>query len=313
MGGKPTCEELEQRVKALEKESEKLKHSEKALRQSEKRFRLFSEASFEGIAITEKEVLIEANEQFAAMFGYELFEVVGMEALDFVAPESQNLVLQNMRKGFEEPYEFLALKNDGSTFEAEVHGKAISYKERTVRVAAIRDISKRKQAESALEESEEKYRKVVENVNVGMVVVQDLKFVFVNQTISTFLGYSQDEILSNPNPFQFVHPDDTEMVFERHMKRIENYDDVPDIYPFRVVTKDGDVKWVEVTAARINWEGKPAILNFFMDITERKLVAEKLEELNSIINRSPVVVFLWENETNWPVEFVSENVEEVFG
>jgi len=189
-----------------------------------------------------------------------------------------------------------------------------TYEELEKEVQELRETaSELKLAKKALEDSEEKYRKVVENVNVGMIIVQDLKFVFANHTISTFLGYSQNEILSNPNPFQFIHPDDAEMVFERHIKRIENDNDVPDTYPFRVVTKDGDVKWVEVTGARINWEDKPAILNFFMDITERKLAAEKLEELNSIINRSPVVVFLRENETNWPVEFVSENVEDVFG
>nr|MBC8362191.1 PAS domain S-box protein [Candidatus Desulfatibia profunda] len=66
----------------------------------------------------------------------------------------------------------------------------------------------RKRAEAALRESEEKYRNVVENVNVGVLVVQDLKLVFANTAISKYTGFSKDELITKPNPFDFVHPDD---------------------------------------------------------------------------------------------------------
>jgi PAS domain S-box-containing protein len=130
------------------------KQAEKELQDSEERFRLLSEASFEGIAITDKGVVLDANEQFATMFGYELSEVIGMKALDLVAPESRDMVLRNIKSGHEQPYEHLAMKKDGSILFVEVHGKTIPYEGRNVRVTAIRDITERKQAEEAQRESE---------------------------------------------------------------------------------------------------------------------------------------------------------------
>jgi len=134
-----------------------------------------------------------------------------------------------------------------------------------------------KRNDAALQESEETYRNVVENVNVGILVVQDLKLVFANTAISKYLGYTADELINNPNPFDFIYPDDREMVFENHLKRLSG-EEVPETYPFRVVTKGGDTIWVESTGIRINWKGKLAITNFFTEITERIEAEELLKE-----------------------------------
>jgi PAS domain S-box-containing protein len=139
------------------------------------------------------------------------------------------------------------------------------------------EIAQRDRTEEMLRGSEEKYRHIVDNVNVGILVVQDFSIVFSNAAISTFLGYSRDELVNNPNPFEFIYADDRETVFERHVKRLKG-EDAPDTYSFRVVTKDGIIIWVEVTGIRIDWEGKPATLNFFRDITVRVQSEEKLRE-----------------------------------
>ncbi len=123
--------------------------------------------------------------------------------------------------------------------------------------------------EDALRISEERYRHVVDNVNVGILVAQEGKVVFVNSGILDFLGYTKDEFLSFSNPFEFIYPDDSAMVFERHMKRLKG-EEVPDVYPYRVVTRDGSIKWVEVTGIKIDWEGRPATLNFFTDMLSQQ-------------------------------------------
>lgn len=169
-----------------------------------------------------------------------------------------------------------------------------------------------KRQEKALYESEKKYRYVVENVKVGILVVQDVKLVFANSKISDVLGYTKEELTSHSNPFEFIHQDDREMAFERHIKRIEG-EEVPETYEFRVVDKDRNIKWVEVNGVRIDWEDQPATLNFFTDISERKRSEEALKEAYDIISKSPAVVFLWKNSEGWPVEFVSENVKGLFG
>jgi PAS domain S-box-containing protein len=132
-----------------------------------------------------------------------------------------------------------------------------------------KELEKRIRSEKRLATSKEMYTKIVENVNTGILVAQDARLVFVNPGIAEFLGYSQEELLSHPNPFEFIHPEDVQMVFERHMRRLEG-ENVPQLYSYRVVTKDGRVKWVEVTGVQIAWDNRPATLNFFINITEQK-------------------------------------------
>jgi PAS domain S-box-containing protein len=125
----------------------------KALLESEERFNRISElseASFEGIAISDKGIIIEVNHRLASMLGYGPAEMIGKQAQDFVAPEARDFVMENMMADNEGPYEHLALKKDGTTFPVEVHAKLIPFDGQIVRVTAIRDISNRKQAEQEI-------------------------------------------------------------------------------------------------------------------------------------------------------------------
>jgi two-component system, sensor histidine kinase and response regulator len=93
------------------------------LRDSEERFRSLSDAAFEGIAISEGGRILEVNKSFTEMYGYEASEVVGMPALDFVAPESREAVRRHISSHSPEPYEVVSLRKDGTTFDTEVRGK----------------------------------------------------------------------------------------------------------------------------------------------------------------------------------------------
>ena len=90
------------------------------------------------------------------------------------------------------------------------------------------------------------------------------------------MGYSKEELTSRPF-IEFIHSEDREMVFERYAKRLKG-EKIPTGYSFRVITRDGITKWVEINAVAAPWEGKPATLNFLGDITERKRAAEALKE-----------------------------------
>jgi PAS domain S-box-containing protein len=159
------------------------------------------------------------------------------------------------------------------------------------------------------------YRKIVENLNTGILVAQDAKLVFVNSGIAKFLGYTQEELLSHPNPFEFIHPDDIQMVAERHMRRQQG-DHVPEVYAYRVVTKDARVKWVEVTGVQITWEGRPATLNFFIDITEQKqaqLALQQSEErYRSLVENTMDGIYIAEVPTGKFI-FLNQRACELFG
>ncbi len=127
------------------------KRIEQRLNESEERYRRLSDATVEGIVIHDKGILLDANEVFAKMFGYELSEVIGMAATEFLTPETREITVQNIRSGHEKPYEVMGLRKDGSTFPVEITGKAIPYEGQTVRVTALRDITERQRSREQIE------------------------------------------------------------------------------------------------------------------------------------------------------------------
>lgn len=127
----------------------------------------------------------------------------------------------------------------------------------------------------ALHESEEKYRLVVENAAEAILIAQEGMIRFANPGCVRLIGYPE-EILTSKSFAEFIHPEDREMVLERHRTRFAG-EEVPAVYPFRIVTNAGTVKWVEIHAVIVVWKGKPATLNFLGDITGRKQSAEALK------------------------------------
>ncbi|HPS90553.1 MAG TPA: PAS domain S-box protein [Methanothrix sp.] len=144
-------------------------------------------------------------------------------------------------------------------------------------VGVTRDISDRKQAEEALRESERKYSLLIKNASEAIIVAQDGQIKFVNPMTISLLGvHSEQDLISRPFS-EFLHPADRQMVFDNYRRRIASQD-APPRYSFRVVTPEGAIKWVEINATLIDWQGRRATLNFLTEITEKKLAEEKLIE-----------------------------------
>lgn len=133
-----------------------------------------------------------------------------------------------------------------------------------------------KTREDALKDSEEKHRIVVENALESIFVLQDGLVKFVNPASVKLLGYSKANLISTPFT-EFIHPEDLELVSKNYIKRLKG-EDLPSVYPFKVIAEDRTVKWVEVHAVVISWEGKPATLNFLSDITDRKSIEKERQE-----------------------------------
>ncbi len=142
----------------------------------------------------------------------------------------------------------------------------------------IKQAVSRKIAEDSLRKSEEKYRQLIQNSDEAIVVAQDGILRLVNQRAVELSGYPEDELLSM-SFLEFIHPDDRAMVAERYQQRLRG-EGVPMRYPFRLNPKDGSTKWVEIGAIIIDWDGRPATLNFLTDITERKRAEDALHSRN---------------------------------
>jgi PAS domain S-box-containing protein len=138
------------------------------------------------------------------------------------------------------------------------------------------EVIERKRAEDALQQSEKRYRLLVNSATEAIIVAQDGMLRLVNPVTVAILGLSEQELVSKPF-LGFIHPDDRAMVFENYQRRMSG-EVVPDRYAFRIQAKDGSVKWVEISAVTIDWEGRPATLNFLTEITERRRIEEALQE-----------------------------------
>ncbi len=150
----------------------------------------------------------------------------------------------------------------------------------TMQIQVSKDLTdtvrKSRQVEEALLASEEKYRLLVENATEIILVAQDGCIRFVNPKIEDVLGYPLHELVDQPF-LKFVHEEDRRLVGERHASRLRGETDYP-VYSFRVVHRDGSIRHLEIKAVRIDWEGRPATLNFLNDVTDRKAAEEALRE-----------------------------------
>jgi PAS domain S-box-containing protein/putative nucleotidyltransferase with HDIG domain len=150
----------------------------------------------------------------------------------------------------------------------------------------VQDITERKAAAASLVESELKYRQVVENASEAIFVAQHGRIVFLNPATCALIGDSSEEIMARPFT-EFVHPDDRDMVLERQHTRTSGKKPRT-AYAFRVVRADGTIRWGEVRAVPIDWQGKPASLGLLSDVTERKQVeleSKRLLESQLAVNR----------------------------
>ena len=156
-----------------------------------------------------------------------------------------------------------------------------------------------RQVEKALRISEDRYRLLVDNANEAILVAQNGMLKFVNRVAGDLTGYSEKELTSIPFP-NFIHPDDRDMVVKHHLSQLER-DIIQPKYAFRLNTIDGSTKWVEINAVLIDWEGKPATLNFLSDITERKQAEEVLRESQKLHEKTFAslldAVFILDNDT----------------
>ena len=168
------------------------------------------------------------------------------------------------------------------------------------RIVSLIDITDRKKVEEELLKSEERYRQLIENAVEAIFVVQDGKLVFSNPKTEELIGYSKEEI--EPRAFtEFIHPDDQAMVAHRHIQRLKG-EKLPSIYDFRVIRKSGEVRWVDLNVVLIEWEGRPATLNFLSDITDQKRAEEEIRKNLISLSQAETIAQLGYFERNWLTE-----------
>jgi diguanylate cyclase (GGDEF)-like protein/PAS domain S-box-containing protein/putative nucleotidyltransferase with HDIG domain len=259
---------------------------EETLRESEEKLRIMFSSIEDGIVVVDLSGnIIDVNQATLRLHGYSSRdELIDRKSLELIAEESRAGAIETMMKALAEnrgaKLEYTLLKKGGGKADGEGSANLLCDSEGDPIgiVVVTREITERKRMEQALRESEERYRSVIENANDAIVVAQDGLLKFFNSKAMEIMGYSRNELSSTPF-LELIHPDDRQMVADRHLRRLTG-EALPPVYTFRIIDKEGDTKWVEINAVVIQWEGKPATLNFLSDITERKASEWELQKRN---------------------------------
>lgn len=124
-------------------------------------------------------------------------------------------------------------------------------------------------------EREKKFRSLAETMAAGVLIYQGERIHYANHEVESITGYSSTELLSMKF-WELLHPDYQELAKERGLAR-QRGDQIRSHYEVRFATKDGRVRWVQLNASLIEYEGKPAGLVTAFDITSRKRAEEELQ------------------------------------
>ncbi len=253
--------------------------------------------------------IVYANDRASEWTGFTREELLGMPIFEL----DPDFLLENW-EGHKEDMKRLGLlsfegrhvRKDGSTFPVEVSTNYLEVDGHFMSCAFDRDISVRKEAEKALLESEAKFRDLAEKSVAGVYLIQDGIVRYVNARISEMLGYPMDEMIDRMRLKDVIYPDDWAVV-EANMQRRLTGELVPENYEFRLVTRQGEIRTVEVYSSRTVYQGKTAVIGTLLDITERKEAERKIIEsersLSAILAASPIGIgmardrkILWVNE-----------------
>jgi len=256
-------------------------------------------------------------------------EFCKLRFLDVVTPEYYEITKRNFEKimkGEDVPiYEVEYPSKDGRRIVAELNTKPIYEGNNVVGLHGIsRDITERKKAEEQIRENEEKFRMLSEQSFVGIAIIQDNQFKYMNNAFTRIGGYPNDEFLREGTKIlkKIIHPDDVTFVLEQLQKKLKGDKDVVDRYSFKIFAKTGKVKWIELFSKTIQFNERNADFITFVDITKSKnaeIALRKAEEntqksknhLQSVIDSTSEIIFTIDND--YRIETWNKTAEKITG
>ena len=284
----------------LQAEIDERQRAERALRGSEDRILQILQGSPVAMLVTRvTDQRVElSNRKFLELFGYTPAEVPDVEhwwPLAYPDPEYRESVKAEWQtlvtRVDESPGDSQSMTaqvqcKDGGSRDIEFHLSRVgdSY------LVSFVDLTAHKLADDALRESEAKFRLVAETAPCAIWILEGSGLVYVNRHAEILSGYTRDELLAM-NAWDLVDPEFRDISHQRSNARRSGKNPEPR-YQFKIRTKSGDVRWLDFTGARTQFEGRPAILATAFDITAIKRAEEQLRErtmyLDALMANTPL-------------------------
>jgi PAS domain S-box-containing protein len=294
------------------------KRLEEALGVSEENFKkLFDAIPIPlSIASVPENRFVDVNKSFLDIGGLTRDEVIGKHNHDLEwkdAAEAERVEKAILNGGRTADVEINLLSKSGKLHTSILKAEIVELNHQRFLVAASIDITERKRAEKALQESEARFRMLSENSLAGIFIFRDGRFAYVNPAFAEMLGRTRDE-LTACDLVDIVHPEDLDSVNEANRKRLMGEQNNIQ-YGFRCLGPDGKTIWLEALSARFEDEKHPALLGTVLDVTEPRKVKEEADRLQQAIAHVSRVNTLGEvaasiaHELNQPLTAIMANAQ----
>lgn len=266
--------------------------SDNELRRSEEKYKKMFEGAFDGVLRMNNEGrFIEWNTKMESMLGYSSGELEGMKITDIVHPEDRAktkvYLKELLNEGFYINYTGRVFNKSGDTINVEINSSVTSENGNiNGSISNVRDISERVAIEKAIVRNEEKYRGILENLELGLLEVsRDEKIIKVYPSFCKLTGYSEEDLIGKDPSRFLLHPDSEEIMRAQNKHRTQGK---ASVYEVQIKKKTGEYKWVIISGAPFYDEkGKFAgSIGVHLDISQNKKLEEDLKAANEIAQAS---------------------------
>ena len=319
MPNKPTYEELEHRVRILEKSYFEIKRVKEALRNSESLFRNLFEyhATVQLVIDPDSGNILNANNAAATFYGWTREQLQQMRIQDFntLSLEEIKQEMEKARANQRIHFEFHHRLADGSIRDVEVVSSKIEAKGKDLLHSVIHDITARKQAEKALRESEESFSQLFESAPVPMAYITDVdgyKGTTWNEAWYQTFGYAREQAegRSGNDIGLWVNPSDRSRFIEIAIQ--QNY--VAD-FETLLRRRDGSIRDCSLFASSIDKTGHRFLMAVYLDITDRKRLDLELRQSQQhyVMAERLAKIGHWVRNFDSDTAFWSAGIYHIFG
>jgi diguanylate cyclase (GGDEF)-like protein/PAS domain S-box-containing protein len=264
------------------------KCAEEALQESEDLFRYVFDNSVIGMSITRPSGQIQVNQALAEMLGYSLSELQLANWRDLTHPDDIEMTQRHVEElltGDRQStrFEKRFLHKNGAIVWADLSSAVRRDREGhpLYLVTAISNITVRKRAEEALRESEQQFRTLAETTGLGILIVQNERYIYANPAAERVTGYTASE-LSEMRFWELAHPDFREPVRQHEATRLGGARNLPTRYEIKAIFKGGAERWLSLTSGTTMLGSKPALVVSITDITDERRLREQQTALYKI-------------------------------
>ncbi|HEX3774707.1 MAG TPA: PAS domain S-box protein, partial [Polyangiaceae bacterium] len=247
------------------------------------------------------------------LFGYTVEEFQALSVWDCIVPEEvprlQDLWIRRMRgEAVPHPFETTIVSRSGQHIDVEIAQSRALLDGHTVNVAFLFDISARKQTETALRQSEARFRTLIDSAPDGVAILRGRCIAFLNAAAARMLGVEHVEKALGLPITDFLHPDDATIAETRIRQLYQTGVRHPDPAEYRSRSLEGQELYVEISAIPTEYQGKPAVLAFARDVTERKAIQSRLLEADRLAALGVLSAGI-AHEINNPLAYLLLNLE----